>query len=148
MRHEVTIDGRTLTVERPYSRRARVLVGGTELPKDRYGNYSLPDEHGEQQRVTVGFDHRHLAPRLHIGDRRVLTVPPLPKAAWLLLAPVVVLVLIGGVLGAVLGMTAAMLSAQQLRRPDRGWSRFAAAAGIELAAIALYAMLASLIGRL
>lgn len=148
MRHEVTVEGRALVVERPYSRRPRLLSGGMELPRDRFGNYLLPDDHGGQRTVTVGFDYRQLAPRLQVGEDRVLTAPPLPRAAWLLLAPVVLLGLLGGALGAGLGIGAAMLSAQQLRKPGGGRAKVAVAAGIEVVAVGLYVGLVVLISRL
>ncbi len=148
MRHEVTVEGHTLVVERPYSRKPRLLVGGTELPRDRYGNYVLSDDHGNHRTVAVDFDVRHLAPRLKIGEHRVLTVPPLPRAAWWLLAPVVILGVAGGALGAGLGIAAAMLSAQQLRQPGGGRGKFAVAAGIEVVALVLYAGVVVFIGRL
>jgi hypothetical protein len=144
----VTVEGRTLVVERPYSRRPRLLLGGTELPKDRFGNYLLPDENGKHRKVAVGFDYRHLAPRLEVGEHRLLTAPPLPRGAWLLLAPVVILGLMGGAVGAGLGVAAAMLSAQQLRRPGGGRVKFAVAAGIEVVAVVVYVGLVVLIDRL
>jgi hypothetical protein len=98
--------------------------------------------------VVIEFDYRHLAPRLQIGEQRVLTIPPLPRAAWLLLAPAVILGLLGGAVGVALGITAAMLSAQQLRKPEGGWAKFAAAAGIEIVAVLLYLGVGILLGRL
>jgi hypothetical protein len=145
MQHEVVVDGRTVVVDRPYSGKARLLVGDVELPKDRFGRYLLPDRDGNWQSVETGFDFRHLTPRLQINGARVLTAPPLPKAAWLLLAPVVALGFGGGALGAVLGITAAMLAAQQLRKPSKGWSKVVAAVGIVLAAVLLYLSVAVLI---
>ena len=146
--HEVTVEGRALVVERPYSRRPRLLSGGAELPKDRFGNYFLPDDQGGQRTVTVGFDYRQLAPRIQIGEQRVLTAPPLPRAAWLLLAPIVLLGLLGGALGAGLGIGAPMLSAQQLKKPGGGRAKVAVAAGIEAIPVGLYVSLVVLIGRL
>ena len=145
VRHEVTIDGHDVVVKRPYSGRPRLLIGETELPKDRFGHYLLPDENGNPQKVEVGFDYRHLAPRLQIGADRVLTVPPLPKAAWLLLAPALILGFFGGALGAVVAIPAVVLAAQQLRKRRGDWTNFAAAAGIELAALLLYLAVATLI---
>ena len=118
-----------------------------ELPRDRFGNYLLSDAAGRQRTVTVGFDYRQLAPRLQIGEHRVLAAPPLPRAAWLLLAPVVLLGLLGGALGAALGIGAALLSAQQLRKPEGGRAKVAVAAGIEVVAVVLYVGLVVLIGR-
>lgn len=137
-RHQVSIDEHDIVVERPYSGKPRLLIGETELPKEGSGHYLLPDEHGNAQKVHVGFDYRQLAPRLQIGARRVLTVPPLPKAAWLLLAPALLLVFAGGLLGAILAIPAVVLAAQQLRKPRGGWTNFAAAAGIVLVAVLLY----------
>ncbi|HEY6748991.1 MAG TPA: hypothetical protein VI357_25140 [Mycobacteriales bacterium] len=85
------------------------------------------------------IDYRQLAPRVQIGDRRVLIVPPLPRGAWLLLAPIVVLGPFGGALGAGIGVVGRLLSATQLRRPGGGRARFAIAGAIEVAAILLYA---------
>ncbi len=82
------------------------------------------------------------------GSAYRLTVPPLPRAAWLLLAPVVILGLLGGAVGAGLGIAAAMLSAQQLRKPDGGRAKFTVAAGIEVVAVVLFVGVVVLIGTL
>ena len=66
----------------------------------------------------------------------------------MLLAPASVLGLLGGALGAVLGIGAAILSAQQLRKPGGGWAKVAAAAGIQVLAVGLHVSLVVLIGRL
>jgi hypothetical protein len=65
-----------------------------------------------------------------------------------LLAPVVVLGLSGGAAGAGLGIAAAVLSAQQLRKPEGGWAKFAMAVGIEIVAVLLYVGVVVLTKRL
>ncbi|WP_146901586.1 hypothetical protein [Cellulomonas aerilata] len=146
MHHRVAFEGRTLVVERPYSARPRLLADGAELPKDHVGRYLLPDQHGTPRTIEVGFDLKNLAPRLQIGAQRVLTAAPLPKAAWMLLAPAVVLGLLGGALGAILGITAAVLAAHHLR--SRRWPDVARALGIELAAVLVYLGVATLVRML
>jgi hypothetical protein len=76
--HEVTVEGRALVVERPYSRRPRLLSGQAELPEDRFRNYSLPDDSGERCTVTVGCTRRGdvaLSERGELGCPGAASVP-------------------------------------------------------------------------
>jgi hypothetical protein len=135
MPHLVRVHGRDVAVEGTSGRRVRLLVDGTELPRDRFGRYELTDDAGTVRVVETSFDLRNFAYVLHVGDERVPGAPPLAKGSWLLLGPVLVLSLFGGAIGAGIGLTAAWQASRQLRRGPRGWP---AAAGIVLLAVLAY----------
>lgn len=129
--------GRDLVVARPWGSAPRVLADGTELPRDRFGRYRLIGPEGERV-VTTDFDWRGLAPVLVVGDERVPLAAPLPRGAWFLLAPVALLSMTGGAIGAGLGVGAVWVAAQRLRTarsPARGWAGAVAAV---LVAVLLY----------
>ncbi|MBW0253644.1 hypothetical protein [Cellulomonas sp. PS-H5] len=140
----VHVLGRDLVVERPWASAPRVLADGAELPRDRFGRYRLAASDGERV-VTTSFDWRGLLPVLEVGDERVPLDRPLPRGAWLLLAPLLLLSLAGGGAGAGLGVGAAWAAARQLRRattPARGWAgALCAVAGAVLLYVAVVALL-------
>ncbi|WP_282945268.1 hypothetical protein [Cellulomonas endometrii] len=138
MPHQVRVHGRDVVVERPFGSRPRLTVDGVELPRDRLGRYVLTDDAGDARVVDTSLDWKQLAPVLRVGEEKVLTAPPLPRGAWWLLAPVVALVLIGGALGAALGMGAAVLAASHLRRSPAGWPRWVGAGAIVLLAFVVH----------
>jgi hypothetical protein len=135
MPHLVRIHGRDVAVEGSSGKRARLLVDGAELPRDRFGRYELTDDAGTVRVVETSFDFRNLAYVLVVGDERVAAAPPLTRGPWLLLGPVLVLSLFGGALGAGIGLAAVWQASRQLRRGTRGWP---AAAGIVLVAVLAY----------
>lgn len=147
-RVEVRVQGRDLVVERPWGSSPRLLADGAELPRDRFGRAVLVGDDGAERVVATAFDWRRLTPVLRIGDERVPVEPPLPRGAWWLLAPVLVLSLFGGGIGAGLGIGAAWAAADRLRRAPSaavGWTQALAAV---LVAVALYLGSAALIGAL
>ncbi|MCG7286638.1 hypothetical protein MHY85_11730 [Cellulomonas sp. ACRRI] len=135
---------RDLVVERPWGSAPRVLADGAELPRDRFGRYRLAAPDGERV-VTISFDWRGLLPVLAVGDERVPLDRPLPRGAWLLLGPLLLLSLAGGGVGAGLGAGAAWAAARQLRRattPARGWAgALCAVAGAVLLYVAVVALI-------
>jgi hypothetical protein len=135
MPHLVRIHGRDVAVEGSSGKRARLLVDGAELPRDRFCRYELTDDAGTVRVVETSFDFRNLAYVLVVGDERVAAAPPLARWSWLLLGPVLVLSLFGGALGAGIGLAAVWQASRQLRRGTRGWP---AAAGIVLLAVLAY----------
>jgi hypothetical protein len=135
MSHLVGLHGRDVVVEGSSGRRVRLLVDGTEMPRDRFGRYELTDDAGTVRIVETSFDVRNFAYVLQVGDERVLAAPPLARGSWLLLGPVLVLSLVGGALGAGIGLTAVWQASRQLRRGARGWP---AAGGIVLLAVLAY----------
>jgi len=110
----IRVLGRDLVVKRPWGSAPRVLADGTELPRDRFGRYRLAGPDGERV-VATEFDWRRLTPVLVVGDDRVALDAPLARGAWLLLAPVALLSLAGGGIGAGLGIGAVWFAATRLR---------------------------------
>jgi hypothetical protein len=135
MPHHVRIHGRDVAVEGSSGKRVRLLVDGVELPRDRFGRYELADDAGTVRIVETSFDLRNFAYVLQVGDERVPAAPPLTRGSWLLLGPVLALSLVGGALGAGIGLTAVWQASRQLRRGARGWP---AAGGIVLLAVLAY----------
>ena len=148
VQHQVTVRGRELIVDRPYSSSPRLHLGGQELPRDRWGHYVWDETAAKPERVTIKFDLRQLAPRVDIGATRVHTLPRLPAAARWLLLVVLGVGAFGGAIGACLAVIAVMLSAHLLRRPQRRWANIAAAIAVPVVAFVLYLMVATLIARL
>lgn len=135
---QVRVEGRDVVVERPYGSRPRLLVDDDELPRDRFGRYVLTGADGSPRPVETSFDLKNLALVLRVGDERVPTVPPLPRATWFVLAPLLVLSLCGGGLGAGLGVTAVLLAAQRLRPSPGRRSGWVGALAILLMALLLF----------
>lgn len=135
MPHLVRIHGRDVAVEGSSGKRVRLLVNGSELPRDRFGRYELTDDAGTVRVVETSFDVRNFAYVLQVGDERVPAAPPLARGSWLLLGPVLVLSLFGGALGVGIGLTAVWQASRQLRRGARGWP---AAAAVVLLAVLAY----------
>ncbi len=134
----VRVEGHDVVVERPYGPRPRLLVGDDELPRDRFGRYVLTAADGSPRPVETSFDLKNLALVLRVGDQRVPTVPSLPRATWFVLAPLLVLSLFGGGLGAGLGVTSVLLAAQRLRPSPGRRAGWAGALAILLLALLLY----------
>jgi hypothetical protein len=142
----IRAQGRDLVVERPWGSAPRVLAAGAELPRDRFGRYRLIGPQGERV-VTTDFDWSGLAPVLVVGDERVPLAAPLPRGAWFLLAPVALLSMAGGAIGAGLGVGAVWVAAQRLRTarsPGRGWA--GAVAAVLVAAVLYVAVGAAVAG--
>jgi hypothetical protein len=135
MPHLVRIHGRDVAVEGSSGKQARLLVDGAELPRDRFGRYELTDDTGTVRIVETSFDFRNFAHVLQVGDERVPAAPPLARGSWWLLGPVLALSLVGGAIGAGIGLAAVWQASRQLRRGARGWP---AAVGIVLLAVLVY----------
>lgn len=140
------VDGTELEVSRLWSRRPLITVAGRELPKNELGHYQLRDRRGAVQSVSTTFDWRQFGPRLRVGDNDQLLGRPLP--GWVRVGYLVLLVVgvgLGGALGGLLAVAAAMGSAALLRREDRPPSIVLAAALVPLVAVVVYLGLATLL---
>lgn len=141
------VDGTELEVDRLWSRRPVVSVGGRELPKDELGHYQLRDRRGVRT-VSTTFDWRQFGPRLRVGDTDVLLGRPIP--GWVRVGYLVLLVVgvgLGGALGGLVAVASAMGSAALLRREDRPPSIVVAAALVPLVGVIVYLGLATVLAR-
>ena len=127
-----------LVVERAWSRRPRVLLDGVELPRDRWGSHVLREEDGHNHQVQAGFSWRQLSPVVEVDGHRRLTLAPLPAPVRIVLLAVIVVGLFCGVLGVVLGVGAALVSAALVRRPQRRAAHVVAAVLVPLAAAVVF----------
>jgi len=113
------VDGREVAVERWWVRRPRVLLDGTDAPRDRWDRAVLPvGPDGRDVEVRGGYDVRRLVPLLHVGERAVPLAEPVPVVVRVVLVVVAVLswVGLGGGLAAVVAL---LFSARLLATPGR-----------------------------
>jgi hypothetical protein len=127
-----------LVVERAWSRRPRVLLDGVELPRDRWGSHVLLDEDGRSHQVRSGFSWRQLSPVVEVNGHRRPTSTPLSTPVRVVLLAFIVFGLSCGLLGLVLGVAAALVSAALLRRPQRRAAHVVAAALVPLVAAVVF----------
>src|SRR5919199_1274204 len=114
---DVTVAGIDLVLDKPYSRRPRLLRQGGELPRDRWGTYELVGADGRTHRVATGFDYRQLGPVLDVDGTPVPVGRPPPLGVRIALLAVLV---VG--LGAALPLvaSAAWVAAVGALRAGRG----------------------------
>ena len=158
MRYPVTLPGfATGPVELEtagFLRGARLLQDGKSAPKGpRRGTFLLRRDDGGE--ATARFRPSPFVidpvPTLEIDGRRIELVRPFRwyELAWLALP--VVLVFVGGVLGAIVGFVAAAINAQIMRTGQPLAARYLLTAGVTAFAVAAYGVIAilflGLVGR-
>lgn len=148
VRYDVSVAGVDLMLDGPYSRRPRLLRGGAELPRDRWGNYQVVDATGQAQQARVDFDFRQLGPVVTVGQSRVLAASRLPLPVRVGLLGLCLLGLSGGAVGAGLSFAAALGVAALLRHPQRRPLHVAAAVTLPVLAALGWLAVATMIHSL
>ncbi|WP_432540748.1 hypothetical protein [Kineococcus sp. SYSU DK002] len=138
----MSILGKDLVVERAWSRRPRILHDGEELPRDRWGAPVLLDEDGRSHQVQATFSWGQLSPVVEVDGQRIPTVAPLSNPARLALLAVIAVGFVGGLLGVVLCVSSALVSAALLRRPGRRGAHVVAAVLVPLVAVLVLVLVA------
>ncbi|WP_432510902.1 hypothetical protein [Kineococcus sp. SYSU DK001] len=138
----VSVLGRDLVVERVWSRRPRIVHQGQELPRDRWGSPVLIDENGRSHQVQASFSWRQLSPVVEVDGHQSATWAPLPVAARVVLLAFIAVGLLGGLIGVLLSVGAALVSAALLRRPGRRAAHVVAAVLVPLIAVVVFVLVA------
>jgi hypothetical protein len=151
MKYPVSIEGfeaSQIAVETPgFFASAKLLVNGQPAPKgSKRGQYLLHRNDGAE--VTAKLKNIFLdpVPQVVINDQQVIkVVEPLKWYQWLWAALPIVLVFIGGALGAVLGLIATSFNTRIFRSDMNVFAQFVIVAVISIAAVVAYFMVALLI---
>lgn len=145
MRYLVQVQEQQIGVERVWSKRPRLFLDGEEMPADRWERRVLTLPDGTQEEVRVRFGAGVLSPRLEIGDARYPIGRPLPRWVLVVLALYVVLGFLGGAIGVVLALLAAVTAVRLLIAPQRRAGHVVAAVGVLVLAAVLYVIFVGLI---
>ncbi len=145
VRYVVDVEGTEVRVERPWSRRPRLLVDGDELASDRWGRRLLDMPDGSQQEVRIRYDAFFLGPRLEVAGKHYPVGRRLPR--WVLVALIVFTLLgvQGGAVGALLALGGSVCAARLLIHPQRRRRHVVAAVAVLMGAVAAYLLVVQLI---
>jgi hypothetical protein len=150
MRYPVQLEdfqGQNVEVEVSFWSGSKLLVNGEPAPKgEKRGEFVLQRNDGKQAVATwkpqaLGFD----GPQLVIDGDPVQYVEPLKWYQWVWGGIPVLLIFVGGFLGAIFGLLAFMLNAKVFRADMSGVMKYVITAGISFLAVVGYLVIAIII---
>jgi hypothetical protein len=150
MRYPVQLEdfqGQNVEVEVSFWSGSKLLVNGELAPKgEKRGEFALQRNDGKQAVATwkpqaLGFDD----PQLVIDGEPVQFVEPLKWYQWVWGGIPVLLIFVGGFLGAIFGFLAFMLNAKVFRADMSGVMKYVITAVISFLAVVGYLVIAIII---
>lgn len=121
-----------------------LLEHGRELPAgEKRGEYVLARPDGSSQ--TVALRRRFLnldVPRVQVGSETIEVLEPLTTFQWIWCGLPIILVLWGGAIGVLVGLSAMALNTQLFRSGVSTVTKYAASAGASVLAVAVYSVIA------
>ncbi len=124
----------------------KLLVNGQPAPKGpKRGTMLLRRNDGTDvvakwKPMFAGLD----LPALVVGDKTIQLVPPLPWYQWVWSALPILLIVIGGALGAITGIIAASINVKVFRTPLPEALKYVVAAVVSGGAVVVYMLAATL----
>ncbi|MCD5354639.1 hypothetical protein [Kineosporia mesophila] len=146
-RYPVSLAGVDLEVEKPSSKHPKFLRDGAVMPQDVWGNWVLVDAQGKKHHPTIGYSQWHRSPTVRLDEREEPVVLwPLPRAARIaLMAAWIVGAVTGRLPGLLCVMAGTYVSLRIYRQPDRKASHRWMIAGVWVAVVVLYVIVALII---
>ncbi len=143
-------EGRKVEVEVSFWSGAKLMVDGVRAPKgSRRGEMLLTRGDGRHsvavwKPVALGFD----VPQLVVDGQTVRLVEPLRWHQWVWSALPIVLIFVGGAMGAVFGLIALSFNAGLFRSNLNPAMKYVATGAVSAAAVALYLIGAMLLNSM
>ncbi|MFO7583722.1 MAG: hypothetical protein R6W69_03250 [Anaerolineales bacterium] len=145
--HLEDFDGQNIEVDVNFWSGSKLLVNGEPAPKgEKRGEFALQRNDGKQAVATwkpqaLGFD----VPQLVIDGKPVSLVEPLKWYQWVWGGIPVLLVFVGGFLGAIFGILAFMLNAKVFRADVSAIMKYVITAVISFVAVFAYFVIAVIV---
>lgn len=121
-----------------------LLEHGRELPAGaKRGEYVLTRPDGSSE--TVALKPRFLnldVPRVQVGSETIEVLEPLTTFQWIWCGLPIILVLRGGAIGALVGVSAMAVNTQLFRSQANAVTKYAASAGASVLAVVVYGVIA------
>lgn len=123
---------------------AKVLVDGIPIKRVK-GKYSLTDDSGQPVMAELKINFLDPIPQLKLGNEVLALAPKLKWYEYAWTGAPIILLFVGGGLGALIGMSAAYANTRIFRTNKSTGTRFALTGLLSVAATAIFFVLAAII---